>query len=839
MGDAAFVLPFDDEDADIAAVGGKGASLARMARAGFPVPGGFHVTTGAYREFMAGGAGEEIEAALTGVDLEDPEQVERAAEVIAGALGRRDVPEAVAAEVLRAYEGMSGGLVAVRSSATAEDLPGMSAAGQHESFLGVTGADALLAAVKRCWTSLWTARAIGYRARHGAGAGVALAVVMQRLVPAESSGVLFTANPLTGARDEMVVNAVWGLGEAVVGGAVTPDTYVVADGDEVRREVADKAMMTVLGPEGTRLAPVPEHLRRAPVLDRDGVVELARLGARVQRFHGEPMDVEWARRDGRFALLQARPVTGAPAAEEWNDSLRGDHLWTCANLREAVPAVMTPVTWSLVREMAMPDIGGHPVSGNIGGRFYLNIGLLLGIAGAFGLGRVARRGMEPTFGRLPDGVEVPPPPMGRLGLLRALVPVLAGQVRQAAAYRRRLPRLLAETPARCDALRARIREAEDPAAMLALWESDVDDLVHATARVLELGARTGRPDRSAARLRALVGEAEAATLMTGLHGGTAELASLGPVLGLARLRRGEIDTDAYARAWGHRCPEEFELSAPRPAEDPAWLDRLAADCVDPEELLRRQAAARERAWERLRRDHPRAVGRLRRGVERASGAARSRERARSEFVRAFWVLRAFVLRACELTGRGDDLFFLTIAEVLAVLGGDAAPLASVPARRAAYARYRALPPYPTVIRGRFDPAAWAADPDRRADVHDERAAPRPAHGVITGSPGVAGVVDGVARVVATVEEGQALESGEVLVTAVTNVGWTPLFPRAAAVVTDVGAPLSHAAIVARELGIPAVVGCGDATARLSTGDLIRVDGSRGTVTVVRPVADPG
>lgn len=183
-----------------------------------------------------------------------------------------------------------------------------------------------------------------------------------------------------------------------------------------------------------------------------------------------------------------------------------------------------------------------------------------------------------------------------------------------------------------------------------------------------------------------------------------------------------------------------------------------------------------------------------------------------------------------MTGHGDDVFFLPFQETLRVLEGDETPLASVPARRAAYDRYRALPPYPTVIRGHFDPETWAADPNRRSDVYDSSA--EPLGDAVSGFPGAAGVVEGVARVIHDVEDGALLRQGEILVTTVTNIGWTPLFPRAAAVVTDVGAPLSHAAIVARELGIPAVVGCGNATTRIKTGDRVRVDGGRGTVNVL-------
>ncbi|HEX8537837.1 MAG TPA: PEP-utilizing enzyme, partial [Cystobacter sp.] len=170
--------------------------------------------------------------------------------------------------------------------------------------------------------------------------------------------------------------------------------------------------------------------------------------------------------------------------------------------------------------------------------------------------------------------------------------------------------------------------------------------------------------------------------------------------------------------------------------------------------------------------------------------------------------------------------------------GDTTALAFVPARRATHARYSALPVYPTLIRGRFDPFQWAADPRRRSDVFDARGDSTPVQEAITGFPGAAGIVEGPVRLLTSPEQGDTFQAGEILVTTVTNVGWTPLFPRAAAIVTDVGAPLSHAAIVARELGIPAVVGCGNATMRLRTGDRVRVNGSQGRVEVVRP-AEPG
>lgn len=803
MGTTALVLPLADPAADLDSVGGKGASLARLAAAGLPVPDGFHLTTHAYRRFVEG-IEARIGEALRG---DDP------AAVIAAEFARRDVPPEIAAAIRAA---LPPGPVAVRSSATAEDLPDLSFAGQHDTFLDVAGDD-VLDAVKRCWASLWTERAIAYRARNGI-TDVALAVVVQKVVPADAAGVLFTANPVTGARDESVVNAAPGLGEALVGGTVTPDEYVVTSG-EVRGS--------------------------GDLLSDAEVLELAGLGERIQDLYGMPVDVEWAVADGRVSVLQARPITALPDApaevghaeaghaEVWNDSLRGDYLWTCANLREAVPSVMTPATWSFAKVLAQPPIAGHPMTGNIGGRFYLNLSVALAVGSALGLGLggFMLRTTEQYFGRLPPGVELPGLPMSRLAVLRAAVGAAGPFLRQGREYRAKIDGLLASAPDRAERLHAAFRAASTPADLLSLWKSDVDEVLHVDARVFDAGARNGSMSSHKVRRRlvGLVGEDDATALLTGAHGAAGELESLGPVLGLVRLNRGDITREAYVRQYGHRFADEFEVSAPRPAEDPEWPGQPDFG-VDPEELLVRQAAVRDAAWERLRAAHPGKVGRLRRQVDELAELARERERARSEFSRAFGVLRAFLVRVGEVTGHGDDVFFLPIEETLRVLGGDESPLAAVPARRAAYDRYRALPPYPTVIRGHFDPESWAADPNRRSDVHDSSA--EPPGDAVSGFPGAAGVVEGVARVIYEVEDGAALRRGEVLVTTVTNIGWTPLFPRAAAVVTDVGAPLSHAAIVARELGIPAVVGCGNATTRIRTGDRVRVDGGRGTVNVL-------
>jgi pyruvate,water dikinase len=264
--------------------------------------------------------------------------------------------------------------------------------------------------------------------------------------------------------------------------------------------------------------------------------------------------------------------------------------------------------------------------------------------------------------------------------------------------------------------------------------------------------------------------------------------------------------------------------------------------LDVEGLRAAQRAEFDAAWTRFQERYPRKVRSVRRRLDRAAEAARNREAARSESARILWVVRTWVLRAGDLTELGHSAFFLTVDELLDLLAGKDAPTAYIAARRETYERYKALPPLPLIIRGRFDPIQWAADPKRRSDVFDSHGLlptlklETPRENMILGMPGSAGQAEGIVRRLDSPDHGDELVSGEILVTSQTNIGWTLLFPRAAAIVTDIGAPLSHAAIVARELGIPAVVNCGDATTCLRTGDRVLVDGVQGEVEILGTVA---
>jgi pyruvate,water dikinase len=828
-----WVRPLTEPGGTVRELGGKGESLTRLAAAGFPVPDGFCLTTAAYEAYLER---HDLAAALNDADPE----------VVAHLFAERPVPDDLADAIRTAYAELGAPPVAVRSSATAEDSAAASFAGQLETVLNVTGDDHLLDAVRRCWASLWTERAIAYRRQHAVGSdGLGVAVVVQRLVPADAAGILFTADPMTGATETVEIDASWGLGDAVVAGDVTPDTFRVDSSTltVVSRTVADKRVRTVREPTGTALRDVPRHLRRRAPLTDEQAVRLARTGLEIAALYRSPVDVEWCRTADQLFVLQARPITTGTAATEadpWNDSRTTYALWTNTNVGEAVPDVMTPVTWSLVRiflgdAMATSSIAPYVGYGRIGGRLYLNLSALYGVAGAVGMSEARMRSFtEDVFGRIPDGVPLPPLHARRLRIVAATIPVGIDVARRARRDIRRLPAYLVAHPAHCRRLRARIRRVDQPAELARMWREEILPGLHESSWMLSAATRAGGTSLVTAqrRLRSLVGEADANAMLTGLGGAGGDLASLDLMRGLEDLAAGEISRATFNERYGHRGPHEFEVSTPRPGEDPGWLEaQLAARSeagATYRALLESQQAIRQEAWNRLRRDHPREADRMERAITRWSGIARNREGARSEVVRYFWVLRAYVIRAGALTGLGDDAFFVDADHLLAALDGGPVDWKAIDAARRAYEAYQRLPSYPPLILGHFHPYAWAADPHRRTDLATE--GPEiAASTTVRGFAGSAGKVDGIVRVILDPSDGGDLRDGEVLVTTVTNVGWTPLFPRAAAVITDVGAPLSHAAIVARELGIPAVVGCANATALLHTGDRVRVDGSAGVV----------
>jgi pyruvate,water dikinase len=485
------------------------------------------------------------------------------------------------------------------------------------------------------------------------------------------------------------------------------------------------------------------------------------------------------------------------------------------------------------------------LAGIIGGRGYVNLSVQVSASRPFfgGDSRKALRQATAWWGGVPDDLEIPLVPISTWTWLIRVLPSLTRYGMKMARLRRRIPGFVAGNPAHCAALIRRIREAGTGAELAALLRDEIKPY-SLYAFFVAFSAGSDLPVRLESELRELVGPDDANALLSNLSGLSSTLESLGPLIGLGKVARGEMSRESYLEAYGHRGVNENEYAWPRPLEDPTWLDRQLAEFnkapADVGAMMARQEAAFTGAWDRFCERYPRKAKSMRRRLEKAAQTTRDREAARSEATRSSMAVRAFAQRAGELTGVGEDVFFLTVHEVLSLLEGEDSARKLLPLRKETFERYRALPPYPTIIVGRFDPFRWAADPNRRSDIfvaNAPAAAPEPEAGAtIKGFPGALGIVQGTVRRLDRPEESGDFRTGEVLVTTLTNIGWTPIFPRAAAIVTDLGAPLSHSAIIARELGIPAVVGCGNATMRLHTGDRVRVDGGRGLVEILGSAA---
>jgi rifampicin phosphotransferase len=529
------------------------------------------------------------------------------------------------------------------------------------------------------------------------------------------------------------------------------------------------------------------------------------------------------------------PTTGA-----WNDSLTGDYLWSRNNFGEARPDVMSPFTYSMTEKVwgNISFLPGYRLSGNICGRFYANVSVSLSMLKALGKSKeTAIEQIKDLLGNVPSDLDIPLVPLSRSTMLLALPRMIKLGLKEKNGAKR-VPEFMKTNQERCYEMRRKIQNIQDKSDLIDFWSNTLEPELFED--IWLLGGAT-QPLEATVKLRKelaeMVGEADANALFSNLSVEGDLLASMGPVVGMARVVQGKMSQAEYLQKYGHRGPHEAEVSMPRPAEDPAWFARQLAEYeqnpVDVDALLVKRRNEFEAAWKRLQARYPKKAQKLRRKIDQIGPAARLREAVRDELTRFLWVEREWAKRAGALTGLGDDIFLLTIDEVLDLLSGVEAATVYIPARRETYVKYRALPTYPVIIRGRFDAFRWAADPNRRSDIYDaSEKAPVSTSSTITGFAGAAGLVEGRVRVLDAPEQAEQLQPGEILVAVTTNVGWTPLFPRAAAVVTDVGAPLSHAAIVARELGIPAVVGCGSATTRLHTGDRVRVDGGRGTVEIL-------
>jgi len=858
-----FILSLSDRSAGLLQVGGKGASLARLAAAGLPVPAGFHVTTAAYEAFVAANQLEvEISAALAGLDSPQTAPIEAAAGRIRAAFEAGCIPVAIAAEIAAAYTALgkasgkpAGELpVAVRSSATAEDLPELSFAGQQETYLNIQGIAAVLAAVQRCWASLWSQRAIGYRQQHGVDQQtVRLAVVVQRLIPAEAAGILFTADPVSGQRDRVLISASWGLGEAVVGGLVTPDNLTVekTSGHVLDRRTADKATMTVREAAGTAQQPVPAALRRAPVLDDAAAARLTSLGVQIEQLYGQPLDIEWAWADGQFFILQARSITSLPAGEAapltWPKPPRGV-MYGRTSFAEQIPNPVSPLfatlglrladipTQALMRQFTRKKV--HYEYAAVNGYVFMVAGLSFPEVMAYlrmtlPILRLTLHGREHCQAARQEFVRDIQAWAARdiAALTAGELLAGAGALFQAAVHlythlqSGTVPLSTFSEAAFTQFYNRLVRRKGDPAATAFLLGSETVAL-RAEKALFDLSTWCRQHPALADYLRQSPASQAAQAL-----------AQPGPPSGLsaADWTAWQTQFQAYLAEHG-QASYDLDFANPVPAEQPAaLLETIKMYLLDggSDPHIRHQAALERRArataaiLTRLRWPFK---GWFQRLLAWAHETMPAREDSLADLGLGHPLIRRYLnelgrrLAAGGAIPEADAIYWLEEAEVQGLIaaldaGQPLVDLSSrIPPRRAEHQRrLKITPPALLPERSKFG----ALIPWHRASS-DQSAL----HGI-----GVsAGQITAPACVLFKPEDFPQMHPGDVLVAVTTTPAWTPLFAMAAAVVTDIGGPLSHSSIVAREYGIPAVMATGAATRRIHTGQIITVDGSKGTVT---------
>ncbi|MGN6565549.1 MAG: rifamycin-inactivating phosphotransferase [Thermomicrobiales bacterium] len=860
-----YVLDFPEIDqTQVAVVGGKGAHLGELSRIeGLRVPAGFCVTTDAFQRIMAEAPSiEDRLDRLSRLKPDDREAIRALSAETRRTLEETSIPGDLAAAITGALVRLGEQVAyAVRSSATAEDLPAASFAGQQDTYLNIVGPAAILQHVSRCWASLFTERAVTYRLRNGFDhRQVHMAVVVQQMVFPQAAGILFTADPVTGNRKVASVEASFGLGEALVSGLANADVYTVRDGEIVARVVATKQLAIYAPPAGgTQEQAIAPERQQQPVLTDGQVVRLAQLGRRIEAHFGCPQDIEWCLVDDDFQIVQSRPITTLfpiPAAGDGEN-----HVYVSVGHGQMMTDPMKPLGLSLWQLTA-----GRPMY-EAGGRLFVDVTRgLASPASRAGLLDVLGKG-DPLIGdalqtildrgdfipSLPDGGSSAPPASGAAVPIETDPSIVAG--------------LIGRSQASIETLKREI-QLKSGSVLLDFILTDIQELKQIlfdpqSHRAIMAGMEAIWWLNE--RLQAWLGEKNAADTLTQSvpHNVTSEMGLA--LLDVADMIRPYPDVVAYLehvkdegfldelptlaggreardaiRAWlgryGMRCAGEIDITRPRWSERPTTLVPLILGNIKnfvPGEGKRRFEQGRQEALqkeqellERLRvlPDGERKADETRRMIDRVRTFSGYREYPKYGIVSRYFVYKRALLDEAERLVQAkvlceqEDIFYLTFQELQDVVRTNQVDDQRIRQRKDAFRSYQALTP-PRVLTSDGEVVTGSY---RRDDL--------PA-GALVGLPVSAGTVEGRARVILDMAEAD-LEAGDILVTAATDPSWTPLFVAITGLVTEVGGLMTHGAVIAREYGLPAVVGVEQATRLIRDGQRIRVHGTDGYVEIL-------
>jgi pyruvate,water dikinase len=854
------------DETQVAVVGGKGAHLGTLSRIeGVSVPGGFCVTTDAFRRIVAEAPSiaDRLDQ-LARLNPDDREAIRSLSAQIRRTIEGITVPGELVAAITGALAQLGEqAAYAVRSSATAEDLPTASFAGQQDTYLNVVGPEAVLRHVSGCWASLFTERAVTYRQRNGIDhRTVHMAVVVQRMVFSEAAGILFTADPVTGNRKVATVDAGFGLGEALVSGLVNPDVFSVRDGQVVTRTIAAKERAVHALPDGgTQTRAVDARQQEQPALTDAQVVRLVQLGRRIEAHFGSPQDIEWCLADGGFQIVQSRPITTLFPIPEAED--QENHVYVSVGHQQMMTDPMKPLGLSLWKMTAMAPMR------DAGGRLFVDATRALSSPASRAnlmdlVGRsdpLTRDALETVLDRddfVPSLPDPDPEPGGRpAGGAPAPIEtdpdvvtrLIERSEKSVAALRRDIA--AKSGPALFDFLLEAFEEHKrvltDPLsfqAIMAGMESTwwLNDKLHEwlgeknAADTLTLSA----PDNITSEMGLeLLDVADVIRPHPEVVAFLQTVEDDGFLDELAKFAGGPEARDAieaYLDRYGMRCVGEIDITRPRWRERPSTLVPAILDNVrnfDPGAAERRFEEGRQKALKkeqdvltRLRAlpDGENKADETKKMIDRVRTFIGYREYPKYGIISRYFVYKqALMAEAGRLVQAGvlrdeEDIFYLTFQELHDVVRSKRVDDQLVEQRKEAFRSYHALTP-PRVLTSEGETVNGAY---RRDDVPD---------GALAGLPVSGGTIEGRARVILDMTQAD-LEPGDILVTAYTDPSWSPLFVGIAGLVTEVGGLMTHGAVIAREYGLPAVVGVEQATRLIQDGQRIRVHGTDGYIEIL-------
>ncbi|RCH67401.1 phosphoenolpyruvate synthase [Streptomyces sp. SDr-06] len=854
----------DVDESQAAVVGGKGAHLGALSRIeGIRVPDGFCVTTDAFRRVMAQAPSvEDRLEELARTNPDDQETVRTLSAEIRRIIEDIALPDDLVAAITGALARLGeGAACAVRSSATAEDLPTASFAGQQDTYLNVMGPTEILRHISRCWASLFTERAVTYRRRNGIDhRTVHMAVVVQRMVFPDAAGILFTADPVTGNRTVATVDAGFGLGEALVSGLVNPDVFKVRDGEVVARTIsAKRRAVHALPTGGTREVAIEPGQQEHPALTDEQALRLVRLGRRIEAHFGRPQDIEWCLVDDDFRIVQSRPITTLfPVPAIGDDE---NHVYVSVGHQQMMTDAMRPLglsVWLLTAMAPMHEAGG---------RLFVDVTARLAAPGSRAallelVGRgdpLVRDALETVLERedfvpsRPDVTPGGPPAAAAAAPIETDPAIVTELIERSEASVAALEREIRTRsgPALFDFLLDAFQEHKrvlgDPLSMQVImagmeatwWLNDkLEEWLGEknAADTLTLSA----PDNVTSEMGlALLDVADAirpwpqvVAFLQGVQGGD----FLDELAGLPGGIQARDAITGYLHRYGMRCVGEIDITRPRWSERPATLVPVILDNVrnfGPGAAERRFEQGRQTAWEkeqdvlaRLRAlpDGERKADETKRMIDRVRTFIGYREYPKYGIISRYFVYKKALLAEAEalvaagVAAEKEDVFYLTFQEFHEAVRSGRLDQRLVQERRDAFRSYQALTP----------PRVLTSDGEALTGAYRREDAPADA---LIGLAVSGGAVEGRARVILDMSEAD-LEAGDILVTAFTDPSWSPLFVGIAGLVTEVGGLMTHGAVIAREYGLPAVVGVEGATRRIRDGQRIRVHGTDGYVEIL-------